>query len=508
MKITELYLKNFGKFSEQHFYFHGGVQTVSGENEFGKSTLHAFIRAMLFGMERGRGKAAAKDDFTRYEPWDDPSVYAGVMRFTCGGRSFRLERSFSRYAKYVSLICEDDGEELSVEQGDLAMLLGGLTAEEFDSTVSVGQMKTVPGQALADSLKNYAANFYETGGGDIDLNGTLQTLRDRKREVDRQIRIEEEKQDRQRNRISQEIRYLERDMERLSQELDQINKTEEWPSEEREEESGGKAPSEEQVLGAGKFLSAGAGGIAAGLAGFAWSRLLGGQSWFAGTGFVTLIAGLILAAGALLLILGIRARLKSGRKSTILETEKEERKRVQIRWMRERIRSDWKEKQTRCENLREQAEEESESESYRELLLRRQALELAQERMKEAAAGLGRNMSDLLNERASRIFAAITEGRYLSMNVDERMEISVWDGVRRTPADRLSCGTLEQIYFALRMAASETLQEEPLPILLDETFAFYDGKRLKSALKWLSGQERQVIIFTCHEREEEILRKF
>ena len=52
MKITELYIKNFGRFSEQHFYIKDGVQVIYGENEYGKSTLQAFIRAMLFGMER------------------------------------------------------------------------------------------------------------------------------------------------------------------------------------------------------------------------------------------------------------------------------------------------------------------------------------------------------------------------------------------------------------------------------------------------------------------------
>ena len=60
MVITELYIRNFGKLSEQHFYLRDGVQVISGENEFGKTTLHAFIRAMLFGMERGRGRAAAR----------------------------------------------------------------------------------------------------------------------------------------------------------------------------------------------------------------------------------------------------------------------------------------------------------------------------------------------------------------------------------------------------------------------------------------------------------------
>ena len=59
----------------------------------GKTTLHAFVKAMLFGLERGRGRAAAKDDFTKYEPRSG-GRYAGVMRFDCGGRHFRLERTF------------------------------------------------------------------------------------------------------------------------------------------------------------------------------------------------------------------------------------------------------------------------------------------------------------------------------------------------------------------------------------------------------------------------------
>ena len=146
MVITELYIKNFGKFTERHFYLKDGVQVIRGENEFGKSTLHAFIRAMFFGLERGRGRAAAKDGFSRYEPWENPGYYAGVMRFSCGGRNFRLERNFSRTARRASLVCEDDGEELSVEQGDLDMLLGGMTPGLFDSTVSVGQLQAEPGQ--------------------------------------------------------------------------------------------------------------------------------------------------------------------------------------------------------------------------------------------------------------------------------------------------------------------------------------------------------------------------
>ena len=61
MIIRELNLKHFGKFKNRKLEFSDGLNLIYGENEAGKSTVHSFLEAMLFGMERGRGRAAAKD---------------------------------------------------------------------------------------------------------------------------------------------------------------------------------------------------------------------------------------------------------------------------------------------------------------------------------------------------------------------------------------------------------------------------------------------------------------
>ena len=179
---------------------------------------------MLFGMERGRGRAAGRDAFSRYEPWENPNYYAGVMRFVCGGRNFRLERSFDRFSRHVSLICEDDGEELSVEHGDLDMLLGDMTPSEFDNTVSVGQLLARPGQELAEALKNYAANYYETGGGEVDLNGALLALKERRREVEGQLKTAESQRADVYKGLSQECGYLEKDLQKLENEYEEARR--------------------------------------------------------------------------------------------------------------------------------------------------------------------------------------------------------------------------------------------------------------------------------------------
>lgn len=491
MVITELYIRNFGKLSERHFYLRDGVQVISGENEYGKTTLHAFIRAMLFGLERGRGRAAAKDDFSRYEPWDDPGSYAGVMRFTCGGRSFRLERNFARQTKQVSLVCEDDGEELSVEHGDLQMLLGGMTAELFDNTVSVGQLKAAPGQELSDALANYAANYYETGGGEYDLSKALKSLDEKKRAVRRELRDEEAAGETERKKLLQKSRYLEEDIRRLDAEYKEIEKTlRELPGPERTD-----------VYGKNRFIIGGIAAICTGVLLLLWSLWSGhesGRDLSAVSVLTMLVPVLTAVAGVFLLAAGYAGKFRSHRNRSEADEQR--------RWELERIRSELGEKEIRRENIREQYEESEKSDSQIRLEEQCRALELAVEELQKAAQVTAGSMERSMSRRASEIFSAITDGKYRSLETDRQRGITVWDGERKIPAGRLSRGTVEQIYFCIRMAAAEILTEEPVPVILDDVFAFYDDKRLESVLKWLSGQEKQVIIFTCHSREKELLR--
>ena len=76
-------------------------------------------------------------------------------------------------------------------------------------------------------------------------------------------------------------------------------------------------------------------------------------------------------------------------------------------------------------------------------------------------------------------------------------------------ASRLSIGTIDQLYLSLRLAMVEKLSEEKMPIILDEVFAYYDTARLKNILKYIADrfQEHQIIIFTCTNREKQVLEE-
>ena len=173
------------------------------------------------------------------------------------------------------------------------------------------------------------------------------------------------------------------------------------------------------------------------------------------------------------------------------------------------IRGELREKKLRYENLQEQCDEIGKSECRMRLEEKCRALDMAAERLQKAAQAAGEGMERRLSGRMSGIFASLTGGRYRSVEAGRtkgNFRITVWDGARRISASALSRGTVEQRYFSLRMAAADVLLEEPFPVILDDVFAFYDDKRLESVLQWLSREKEQVILLTCHNREERILK--
>ena len=95
MRLLDLHIDGFGKFHDRTVRFEDGMNLVYGKNEAGKSTLHTFIRCMLFGMERGRGRAARNDLFTRFEPWQNKGAYGGWIRLEKGSGAHQKLSGFS-----------------------------------------------------------------------------------------------------------------------------------------------------------------------------------------------------------------------------------------------------------------------------------------------------------------------------------------------------------------------------------------------------------------------------
>ena len=110
----------------------------------------------------------------------------------------------------------------------------------------------------------------------------------------------------------------------------------------------------------------------------------------------------------------------------------------------------------------------------------------------------------------SNNISRITDGKYTNIIFNDEQGIIIeLDNGNYIPVDKLSIGTIDQLYLSLRLSMLEELSKEYMPIILDESFAYYDTKRLKNILEYISEKfkNHQVIILTCTNREKEILEE-
>ena len=149
-------------------------------------------------------------------------------------------------------------------------------------------------------------------------------------------------------------------------------------------------------------------------------------------------------------------------------------------------------------------------EQYEELQKNNESIELVKTLLARAYDNMKNSVSPVFTQKLSNSIATITKGKYCKLNFnDEQGLIVELENGNYIPAERLSTGTIDQLYLSLRLAMLDEISNEKVPIILDESFAYYDDERLKNILNYLVNEfnDRQIIIFTCSHREKDILTR-
>ena len=610
MIIKEVNIGKFGKLENQKYQFAPRINVIYGANESGKSTLMQFLKAMLFGLEKTRVRKTL-DTYNRYEPWDTPAYFYGSMIFETGQQQFLLERNFYYKEKRARLVNIRDGEELSVEYGDLDMLLGNVSAAAYENTCCIGQEQLLPGRELGVLLEDERSNLAQTGSGDFQLSKALQELEQKRKnaektrkeleqqrlshihqlEVNQQVlerdiaglKAQQEKQSTQQGTVQEQVRALQQQMEpvqtayqtvcRREQELKSAVAQEqlEWEQAEREQwkrEQFRREQEEAEALQQKSGKNAGFSPLL--LIGVA-CLILTPVLRSAMDGFQKIAPALNIIC-IILILAGLvsayrksrekktadsgqkhrqsvndsvqnhreqdsrandRANLQSverkGRKAALdqqlqrvcqqksvleeqLQQLKDQKKALQLQAARQegsgdQVQSQIQEKEVELENLTEQmAELQQETLEEQHAREDRDALELAAETMSRLAARMSKTLEHTLDKEMSGILAQITGNVHEQLQVTDGQGIVLAEQMQKRTPEAYSQGTMQQAYFSYRMAAGHMLmKEEPLPFLLDETFANYDEERLRQTLRWLAEQENQIFLFTCRETEMRLL---
>ena len=155
---------------------------------------------------------------------------------------------------------------------------------------------------------------------------------------------------------------------------------------------------------------------------------------------------------------------------------------------------------TRSVSMIESALEEA-YERRRELCEQYEAISLARDVMAECAEDMKNTFAPVLNEKSGALIAELTGGKYQEIRVTDAYKIMLKTpaGNDIVPAEFVSAGTYDLLYFALRMAVLKTLYDEIPLLILDDAFMQLDDTRQKEAFSWLCDRHAgQVLYFSCH----------
>lgn len=118
---------------------------------------------------------------------------------------------------------------------------------------------------------------------------------------------------------------------------------------------------------------------------------------------------------------------------------------------------------------------------------------------------------------ASHWLARLTEGRYVQITTaadEARLDVHDAAGVIWNP-ERLSRGTREQVFLALRLALVRDLHEQgiTLPVVMDDALVNFDDRRARAASRTLvefmkdRNGDHQMLVLTCHAHVATLFRE-
>lgn len=200
-------------------------------------------------------------------------------------------------------------------------------------------------------------------------------------------------------------------------------------------------------------------------------------------------------------------QLESERAETDRQLAETEHRLDELRDKRGRLRNEM-EKLESGEEHAERLQKLHETEAELEQLVRRWAIHaLALGLFERTRTWYENERQPAVLSRASQYFAAMTGGRYnrIVSPLGEKRLLAVTPHGEPHDSSRLSRGTAEQLYLAMRFAlADEADDRARLPFVMDDVFVNFDRERTARCLQLVSelAKRRQVLLFTCHEHVE------
>lgn len=215
--IRSIHIGNFGGLRNFNMEFQSGFNIIYGKNEFGKSTIMAFIKMMLYGCN-SKSKDISQNLRRKYQPFDG-SQMCGNMRFVVGDSEYLLEKEFGKTPAFdVRHIYNEVGREIEVpKEYEVGEYFLGLKVYEFEKIIFAGSdrdyLKGEVSNDIFERITNVAAGFDEDDNSIDDLERIEKEMEKLKSKRGTSGEIIE---------VTKEIDDISEEIERLKEERDNL----------------------------------------------------------------------------------------------------------------------------------------------------------------------------------------------------------------------------------------------------------------------------------------------
>lgn len=529
MRFNHLKINGFGKLVKKELELKPGINVIYGENEAGKSTLMKFLTAMLYGASKNKnGKSIP--DFDKYKPWA-LEEFSGTLEYTLDdGENFDVYREFKKKNPIVYDKGRKDITKTFKETKSRGIAFfeeqTGIDEETYLNTAIIQQEEVKLAQNSQNAIIQKISNKVSSGDDNISYKKTLAQLtklqgdkvgtdRTQNRPINRvnaeisklEAKVRELEDIKKASKSSDtELEIFKKNIEQYEREKDEkIKNLSENSVQEEVQEVPKKAPILDYAILGILIL------IVALLLVFLENKIIG---------LISLIAP---AIQIVRLVINDQKQVEA---KHLAEEEETKAKEEKINLITEDIKAYEKEIEKMKKDLYEiefcrKSDEKSLEElpnlvqklddlyeEKAELMSLNNSFNIAKECLDLAYEEVKKNISPQFSYNLCKTMEKISDGKYSFVKVtdDEGLVVELENG-QYVSADRLSVGTIDQLYLSLRLSAVGEVSNEVLPIMLDEAFAYFDNERLRNVLEYLAKEysDHQILIFTCSNREEAIL---
>lgn len=535
MIINKLDIMSFGKFHNKQIEFNDSLNVIVGKNEAGKSTVIDFIYAMLYGFGEKRGTLPFRE---RCIPWDGSFCEGKMSIILDDGKKVTIYRKTGLTKKndIFQVFDDETGSEIKCKESAISPV----DEDTFLRTLCIKQLSSVI-DGSDDEIMQRLSDMSISGEDGINFDKTEKILKDARRliraqrgtggmlsdleEREQKLLIDVENDEARRKNIyitENNLKYEKgvlADAEKAYKEHDRGNidiECAELSARIAEKEKYAQmlpsSAAEERKANPLKYV-------------FAALSLISFLLCVLHIAFIA-PAVILLAAAIYLFVKKEPAAQEASPEPNIWEEidalknnlSTLEKKRDEYNSQKEKLYLEYISVQKEVYRLEAQlgelrkAQDSFAQDELAGVVEKKESLaktldliNIVLDSLNAAKDNMHRSFTPSLSKKASEYFSLLTGGKYTSILSDEAFNITVNDSVPRK-SELFSGGTVDQMYFSLRLAIIDMLfKDNKVFLILDQPFIQYDYERKKCAKELLSdlSSKRQILLFSDSEDSSE-----